>query len=256
MRGWKSLIHGSGRWLLLVATGMLIPIITNLASSWLEMTVGRTPGRLLQLLALGVAATLALWALNVVLRQKQEPLVLVPSDAQPGRMPGLIALVGRGRPGERLEIERQAAVQAIRYHLGTEEGDGALKVCWLIASSGEKGSVTAAREIGELCAGTGCRVVIREVGNAFSVQEAYDAVQRIYEEIDGAEYRELGIGPEQVICDFTSGTAPMTAGMVLACGQHRPMQYTVGRRARAGEPEIASVPLLVQFKPARRRRRK
>jgi hypothetical protein len=44
--------------------------------------------------------------------------------------------------------------------------------------------------------------------------------------------------------------------MVLACGRYRPMQYTTGRRAKAGEPEIASVPLLVQFKPTSRRRRK
>jgi hypothetical protein len=256
MQGWKALIRGHSHWLLLLATGMLIPIITNLASSWLEMTVGRTPNRLLQLLAIGAAAAVALWVLGMALHEKPEPLVLVPSDARPPQMPGLIVLVGRGRPGEKTEMEHQAAVQAIRYHLGAG-GDGPLKACWLVASAGEKGSVGLAGEIGKLCETPGCKMVIREVGNPFSVQDTYDVVQRIYaEEIDSDEFRELGLGPAQVICDFTSGTAPMTAGMVLACGRNRPMQYTTGRRAKAGEPEIASVPLLVEFRPARQARRK
>ena len=257
MNHWWELIRRNSRWLLVLATGMMIPIITNLASSWLEMTVGRTPNRLLQLLAIGAFAVLALWALSVVLREKQEPLVLVPRDARPARMPGLIALVGRGRPGERPEIERQAAAQAIRYHMG-EDGGGAetvLKVCWLVASTGEKGSMSMAREIRKMCEKPGCTIEIREVGNPFSVQDTYDVVQRIYnEEIYGENLKELALSPDQVICDFTSGTAPMTAGMVLACGRYRPMQYMTGRPARGGELEIASVPLLIEFRPTRRRR--
>lgn len=262
MSQWRQIVRRYSRLLLVLVTGMLIPIITNLASSWLEQTVGQTPNRLLQLLAIGVLAALALWALSVVARDKQEPLVLVPRDARPKPMPGLIALVGRGRPGEEAKIEGQAAVKAIRYHLG--DGDGstqdaaggaALKVCWLVASTGEKGSVGMARQIRKLCDRPGCAIEIREVGNAFSVQDTYDVVQEIYNhEIYGEEFKALGLSPDQVISDFTSGTAPMTAGMVLACGRYRPMQYTTGRPAKSGEPEIASVPLLVQFRPTRRRR--
>lgn len=262
MRPWRTLIRRHSRWLLVLVTGMMIPIITNLASSWLEMTVGRTPNRLLQLLAVGAFAALALWVVSVVLREKQEPLVLVPRDARPPRMPGLIALVGKGKPGEKVEIERQAAAQAIRYHLGDDAAAGAgegaaLKVCWLVASAGEKGSIGVAREIRKLCEKPGCTLEVREVGNAFSVQDTYDIVQKIYnQEIYGAKFAELGLSPEQIICDFTSGTAPMTAGMVLACGQYRPMQYMTGRRARDGEPEIASVPLLIEFRPTRRKSRR
>ncbi len=257
MQRWRDLIRPSSRWLLVLVTGMMIPIVTNLASSWLEATVGQTPNRLLQLLAIGVFAALALWVVSVVLREKQEPLVLVPRDARPARMRGLIALVGRGRPGEKLAIERQAAAQAIRYHLGDDAGgaEAALKVCWLVASTGERGSIGTAREIRKSCEKPGCTIEIREVGNAFSVQDTYDVVQRIYnEEIYGDKLGELGLSPDQIICDFTSGTAPMTAGMVLACGRYRPMQYTTGRPARSGEPEIASVPLLIEFRPTRRRR--
>ena len=95
-----------------------------------------------------------------------------------------------------------------------------------------------------------CQICIREVGNPFSVQDTYDIVQRIYnQEIYDAKWQAFELTPERVIADFTSGTAPMTAGMVLACGRDRPMQYTTGHKKG-----IASVPMLVQFQPTRRRR--
>jgi hypothetical protein len=165
-------------------------------------------------------------------------------------MPGLIALVGRGRPGEKAGPRAQSAAKAIEYHLA---GD-TLKVCWLVASSGEGGSVALARAIRQAYEGR-CTIRVCQVGDAFSVQDTYDAVQRIYnEEIYRDEFAAFELAPERVIADFTSGTAPMTAGMVLACGRYRPMEYTTGRPARAGEAEIASVPLLVEFRPTRRKR--
>jgi hypothetical protein len=250
MRRWQDLVRQHSGLLILLVSGLLVPLITNLASSWLEGTVGQTPNRLLQLLAVGVAAAVALWVVALALPPRPEPLVLVPRDARPARMPGLIALVGRGRPGEKAEPRAQAAAKAIEYHLAEDT----LKACWLVASTGEKGSIGMAREIRKLYDRPGCKIAIREVGNPFSVQDTYDAVQRIYnEEICAEEFAAFELTPERVIADFTSGTAPMTAGMVLACGRYRPMQYTTGRPAKAGEAEIASVPLLVEFQPTRRK---
>lgn len=39
---------------LVFVSGLLVPLVTNLASSWLEATIGRTQGRLMQLLAVGL----------------------------------------------------------------------------------------------------------------------------------------------------------------------------------------------------------
>lgn len=251
MRRWKELARQYSGWLIVLVTGLLVPIITNLTSSWLEAAVGRTPNRLLQLLAVGVAAAVALWVVGMILRERQDPLELVPRDARPERYPGLIALVGKGKAGEKPEPREQAAAKAIEYHLGD---DNTLKICWLVASGGKEGSILAAQAISSEYESR-CKIRICEVGSAFSVQDTYDAVQRIYSEsIYDGEFREYGLAPDRVIADFTGGSAPMTAGMALACGRDRPMQYTTGRRAR-GEAEIASIPLLVEFKPTPRRRR-
>ena len=48
--------------------------------------------------------------------------------------------------------------------------------------------------------------------------------------------------------DFTGGTKPMSAGMILACGEARPMQYTYGRK-----DGVASVPRRVDLETQARR---
>ncbi len=246
MSGWKPPIWRYSGWLIALISGLLLPVITNLAASWLEATFGGTQARLIQLIAILVAAVVAFWVVAFALRSRVEPMILVPRDARPDRYPGLIALVGRGRPGEKSDPHEQAAARAIEYHLGD---DDTLKVCWLIASSGEQGSVLMAERIRDLYERR-CTILVRQVGDAFSVQDTYDVVQEIYnKELYTDEFRGLGLAPERVIADFTGGTAPMTAGMVLACGKDRPMQYTVGRKEG-----IASMPQLVRFKPTPRRR--
>jgi hypothetical protein len=45
----------------------------------------------------------------------------------------------------------------------------------------------------------------------------------------------------EVIADITGATKPMTAGMVLACGRRRPMQYM------AFQEHGPSLPLLLQL---------
>jgi len=224
---------------LLLVSGLLAPLITNLASSWLEMTIGRTPNRLMQLLAIGVALIVGLWVLHLALGRR-EPLELVPEEERPPRYPGLIVLVGIGRKNTR--PEELSHNLAIEYHLSCEEAGGeALRVCWLIATSGVRGSVPVAREVRERY-GDRCQLHIRVLHDPFrDVQEAYRLVRRIYTE----EAAEHGLAPEQIIADFTGGTKPMSAGMILACQDRWPMQYMFGR-----EGEVASTPLLVRFQSA------
>ncbi|MFQ6102121.1 MAG: hypothetical protein ACE5OS_12930 [Anaerolineae bacterium] len=220
---------------LVFVSGLLVPLVTELSGSWLQATFGQTPGRLMQLLAIGVALAVGLWVLYRVLGAG-EPLELVPEEARPPRFPGLIVLVGPGRKGaNRDELSHNAAIE---YHLSQEEAGGEpLRVCWLIATAGVTGSVPVARAVRQRY-GDRCELIIRELANPFDLEDAYELVRRIYAQ----EAVEHGLSPAQVIADFTGGTKPMSAGMVLACRDRWPMQYMTG-----GREEIASVPVFVRF---------
>lgn len=224
---------------LLLVSGLLVPLVTELASSWLEVTLGRTPGQLLQLLAIGVALAVGLWVLYRAL-EAREQVELVPEEKRPPRFPGLIVLVGPGREGA--DPGSLSHEQAIAYHLTCEAaGDEPLQVCWLIATAGVGGSVPAAREVRQRY-GDHCQIHLRVLRDAFDVDEAYQTVQRIYTQ----EAAQHGLTADQVIADFTGGTKPMSAGMVLACRERWPMQYMTG-----GRKGIASVPIFVRFASAR-----
>ncbi len=237
---WQDRLRRHRNLVLLLISGLLAPLITNLASSWLEMTIGRTPNRLMQLLAIGVALIVGLWVLHLVLG-KQEPLELVPEEERPPAFPGLIVLVGTGRKDT--NPEKLSHNQAVEYHLTCEEAGGeTLRVCWLIATGGVKGSVPVAREVRKRYESRCDKMILHTLNSAFDVQETYLLVRRIYAE----EAAEHGLDADQIIADFTGGTKPMTAGMVLACREGRwPMQYMSGR-----EGEIVSTPMLVRFRSA------
>ena len=223
---------------LLLISGLLVPLFTNLASSWLEMTIGRTPNRLMQLLAIGIALAVGLWVLLLALG-RQGTLELVPEEKRPPRFPGLIVLVGIGRKD--VEPEKLSHNPAIEYHLDCEEAGGEpVRVCWLIATGGVKGSVPVAREVRKRYESRCDKMILHVLNSAFDVQEAYRLVHHIYTE----EAAEHGLAPEQIIADFTGGTKPMSAGMILTCQDRWPMQYMFGR-----EGEVASTPVLVRFQP-------
>jgi len=219
---------------LLLLSGFVVPLLTNLLSSWLEQVLGQNPAQLLQLLAVGIAVAVSLWVLYLALRQGRPRWVLVPREQQPPTYPGLVVLVGPGRPDE--DPLGQSARPAIEYHLAAQDPGAALRVCWLLTS--EPG-VPAAEAFRQQYAPR-CRVLVCPIDRAFDVQETYEAVRRIYQEQAPAE----GLTPEQVIADFTGGTKMMSAGLVLACGDRWPMQYMTGRKDKGG---IRSVPLLVRF---------
>jgi hypothetical protein len=239
MKSLIGLLRRHRNLVLLLLTGLLVPLVAELSSSWLQARFGQTPSHLLQLFAIVTGIAVSLWVFYRVLGSA-EAVELVPEEARPPRFPGLIVLVGTGKKGARPEgLSHNVAIE---YHLDCEEAGGeALRVCWLIASAGEMGSVPIARAVRERYRDR-CELVIREIKSAFDVEGAYDVIRQIYTK-DATEY---GLSTDQIIADFTGGTKPMSVGMALACRSRWPMQYTTG-----GREDIASVPVKVRFKRTR-----
>lgn len=226
-----ELLHHHRIVALLFVASLLAQLIVNLTSGWLEIVVGPVPSRLMPVMAFIAALAVGLWMLSQILQRQQ--VSLVPPSEQPPRMAGLVALVGRGK------AEDEPARLALDYHLAGEPG---LQACWLIASKGVTGSLPTAQALYEQYKDR-CQLEICPISDAFDVQEVYEMVRQIYEQ----KIAETGLEPSQVITDFTGGTAPMSAGAVLACGDEYPMQYYTGR-----QPGIASTPLWVRFRPRTR----
>jgi hypothetical protein len=213
-------------------SGFLLPVATNLASSWLEQAIGENPARLIQLVALLLAATIGLWVLARVVSLDRRHWVIVEREQQPEPMPGLIVLLGPGREGQ--DPLKTAAVPAIQHHLA----GGALKVCWLLYSTAAIGLMEAIRDqyAGRL------KIIPRPVKDEWDVEDTFRIVRQVYLQEAPAE----GLSAEQVIADFTGGTRIMTAGMVLACGEQWPMQYF---SRKPGTQLETSTPLRVEFHP-------
>jgi len=92
--------------LLLLLSSLLIPMLTDLVTSWLSLSA--PPSQLLRMIGFGLALALGLGALYVALCRHRPP-TLVPQEEQPPRFAGLIVLVGPGR-GDALQ---QSAVPAM-----------------------------------------------------------------------------------------------------------------------------------------------
>lgn len=181
-----------------------------------------------------IVVLLLLWGLFAT-RQQLAPKHLVPPHRKPQQHRGLIVLVSKGRPTEPdRPLLDQAAFHAIQYH------QPVLEACWLVASSGEGGSLTTAMNLENEFADSAIRFHIRTVGDAFDVEDTYRVIENIYLKELAAE----GLQPEEVIADFTGGVKPMSAGVVLLCGMRLPMQYMYGHN-----PKVASEPVLVRFTP-------
>jgi hypothetical protein len=227
MSGLVELLRRHRIAVLLFIASLLVQLILNLASSWLEMTFGQTPNRLMPLVAFGMALATGLWVLTLVLQRQK--VSLVPPSEQPPRMAGLVALVGRG------DAKNEPARLALDYHL---EGEPGLQVCWLIASKGTTGSLPTALQLYEQYKDR-CQLEICPISDAFDLQEIYQMVREVYK----VKVPNAGLESSEVITDFTGGTAPMSAGAALACGDEYPMQYYTGR-----QPGIVSTPLWVRFR--------
>ena len=232
---WRLLLP-QRKLLYLLATGVLLQVVINLLSSWLQAVLGETPGRIFVLIVFVGAAALAVWAF-VRLLDRAAPQEIVPHEEKAPRFAGLIALVGpRGRDGDPL---RQAAGVALEHHLAAAGPGEPLRVAWLVTSRGEGGAVHAAETFRALYQGR-CTVHVCTVADAFDVQETFALVQRLYEQ----DVPAAGLEPQQVVADLTGATSIMTAGMALACRDRWPMEYVTG------PPGTASAPVLVRWQPA------
>jgi hypothetical protein len=80
---------------------------------------------------------------------------------------------------------------------------------------------------------------IIEIHDPFGIQHTYEAVSNIY----ANALEAAGMTSEQIISDFTDGTRPMVAGMVLACRENYPMQYM------SRKPGAISTPRHIHFQP-------
>ena len=233
---WRERLREQRALLRLIISGLLVQVIINLLSSWLEKLVGPTPGRILQLVIGLCIAALVLWAVLRLLGR--EPAVeIVPKEEKAHRFPGLIALVGPGREGK--DPMKQAAVVAIEHHLAPEGPGESLRNVWLVTGRGERGGVPVTEAIRNKYAG-GCEVRVCTVADAFDLQETYALVRRIYTE----DLPELGLHPQQVVADLSGGTAMMTAGMAVACRDRWPMEYVTG-----GKEGMVPAPVLVRWEP-------
>jgi hypothetical protein len=148
---------------------------------------------------------------------------------RPAQFPGLLALVSPKRVDQ--PVEQSAAFAAIDYHRHT------LQRCWLIASSGEHGSLAAAVKLQTFCAQREITAEIWQVADALDVQETYTLVDWLYTHAVPSS----GLTEQQVITDITGAVKPMTIGALLACRGRRPAQYM------AYQPQGMSQPLLLRL---------
>lgn len=222
--GWTGIV-------VVLGVGVMGNLVAGLISLWSGDSAWQLGAWTLSILVFLVLA----WVIYSTWR-REEPKVLVSEDEQPAKYRGLIVLVGTGRPGE--DPFSQSAWTAIEYHMMSRGQGAGLELCWLVASGGEKGSLPIAQKLKEKCEALSVRAHTAVVEDAFSVQACYEVVQRIYEENVPA----AGLSEQEVIADITGGTSPMSAGMALACGDRRPMQYMYGRKKG-----VASVPRQMGF---------
>lgn len=227
-----SLIRRYWLWAIPVLLSFIFQLLPNLFSSWLEENFGQTSIRLIGIISFLAITAAILMAISNAVNQKRN-WVLVPREQQPPRYPGLILLVGPGRP-DRDPLQGSAA-PAIEYHLAGK-GKNQLRVCWLVTS---REGVPVAEALRSRYESAKVKVHVREIQAPFKIQDTYDLVRSIYLN----EAHRQKIKPGQILSDFTGGTHPMAAGMVLACQGKYPMQYM------SGKPDTSSQPLYVQFEP-------
>lgn len=154
--------------------------------------------------------------------------------ARPAPMPGLIVLVSPRRADERLgELSAYAAIEFHRARL---------QHCWMIASSGEGGSFATAQQLAQHFGHYNLASSIWQVVDAASIAETFALADWLYTQ----RLPACGLGEAEVIADITGGTKPMTAGMVLACGRQRAMQYMLFQQDGPSLP----IALQVQTPPA------
>jgi hypothetical protein len=220
------LLRGAGPSLeLLGAFAMGLLVVSILGNLAYELLIG--PQTLVAVTWRPVAASLLLTGVAYLLyqrdlqRRRTVRAVVDESRLAPPHA-GLIWLLGPG-PVDHLLF-------ALQHH---RQGDGAAH-CWLVMQSTAKPVQDAFEQASEAVLEQGLGTQLHPVYiHALEAREAYQAVDTIF----SREAAEAGLKPGQVIADITSGTKPLTAGMVLAAlttGQA--LEYVESERDAQGRP--------------------
>ena len=214
---------------------VLLNVLSGLVANYLQLQFGEGED-LPWLIIVMFVVTAIVGLMCLVLALMERPKGLSVPAQNPPRYAGLIVIVGK-RGTRDVDPDKLSHNSSIEYHLDEGNANGvALRVCWLIASAGESGSVDIANRVKERY-GTRCHIEVYAVQDAFHVQDTYKIVRHIYEN----EARKYNLMPEEILADFTGGTTPMSVGLALAAEQH-PMQYMYGGRA-----DIKSEPISIRL---------
>ena len=180
-------------------------------------------------------------------RPKSNSLAANLSDAE-------LAQAVEDRDFGRLQVEAsnlQPAIEAIVSHAER------LEYCWLLTTTGQEvtGSQPNARllehylkqEKGLRCKfHYGAAYTIPLDDDALILSKTYDQVQRILQQAE-----RLGLSPQEIVADITSGLRSMSLGMILACLSGDQDVEFIGTRYNArGEPEGELFPIIFSFEPA------
>lgn len=219
----------------LIISALLAPILQTIVSEWVVNTWGQRPDNLLRIFVF----LLVILAIFVVIQLIPEREILIPAVTtknQPPAYPGLIVLVSRPNP-KKAESSHEVA---IKYHLEAPNGGQRLRVCWLIASRGINGTEPEAIQIQGKYADR-CDMRVCTVADPFDASEVYEVVNEIYSK--ALQDRVNPLRADQIIADFTGGTSPMSAGIVLAGTRRKPLQYIYGGQGTGA----TSLPIWVEF---------
>ncbi len=218
---WKVLLLGSpemlGAFLVgLIVTGLIADLIYDLLT---------LPSQPLLSTLLVVGTTLFLTLVAYLFYRLHRRRVRVQAEVDEGRLApphaGLIWLFGPGRFDHLLF--------ALEHH---QKGNGAAH-CWLVMQNTQQVKQAFAQLQQQLLERGLTTQLYPVYVQEPDVQAVYQAVRTVLER----EAIEEGLTAEQVIADITSGTKPMTAGMVLAAlTTGSDLEYVESDRDQQGQP--------------------
>lgn len=234
------LVHPSGDLggaIVLLSIGIIINLISGIIQFAFKDSVVSLILIVCAIIVL-IIATYLVWRA----RSKRPKNQVVTTSMQPAKRRALVIVVGPGRadraPGD------QSAGLAIKHHLAQASDQHAgrsissLKYCWIVTSpDGVEYAKKLKQEFRDIT------FFDSDTVDPFKVQDTYDRVRQILTQRIG-EVNNLRLGPDNVICDPTGGTKPMSIGMALACGVEFPMQYAIGNQT-----DIKSDFVEIRFKP-------
>jgi hypothetical protein len=201
---------------------LVIGVLSNLVYSLLTDWTSTAPVAWLPVLAAGVLTALAYGLYQRDAANPKTVQAVVDESRLAPRYPGLIWLLGPG-PFDHL-------LNALKHH--SQEGQE--QQCWLVMQRNAPAVEASFLQLSQHLLEAGAPVRLHRIYlDHLDAQDAYQAVRTVWER----EALEEKLRPEQVIADITSGTKPLTAGMVLAAvTTGYPLEYVETDRDAEGKP--------------------